>query len=249
MKPEQLAKWKENRKKGMLRFVLVHGVLSFGLPMFVAMTLFRKWGNLNPQLLAISVVGWTLGGATFGAAMWFIQERQLRKAEQAEAECVRWQNNMLTQHQKSAAIAGPCFALRFLVDSENRHHARAQMAGFSDAAIFHRWMNLTWTLREPDAIALLTSYELRLLAQFNLIYESLPWVPMETHPFISDTSQHELNKLTPIATELLRSLENRTRRTGMLPTLSSWWRGLRSIATRTIPTNNPMDRSGGSAAY
>lgn len=155
---------------------------------------------------------------------------------------------MLTREQKAAAIAGPCFALRFLVDSKNRHHARAQMAGFSDAAIFHRWMSLTWTLREPDAIGLLTSSELRLLAQFNMIYESIPWVPIETHPFISETSEGELNKLTPIATELLQSLENRMRRTGKLQMLSSWWTGLRSIATRTMPTNNPMDRSGGSAA-
>ena len=85
MKPEQLVKWKETRKKGMLRFVLVSGVLSFGLPMFVAMTLFRERGNLSPQLLAISVVVWSLAGAVFGAAMWFVQERQLRKSERAEA--------------------------------------------------------------------------------------------------------------------------------------------------------------------
>jgi hypothetical protein len=130
----------------------------------------------------------------------------------------------------------------------NRHNARAQMAGFSDAAIFHRWMSLAWTLREPEAIALLTSKELRLLAEFNEIYESIPWVPIETHPFISDTSEDELNKLTPIATELLQSLENRRRRTSMRRLFSSWWSGLRSSATRTMPTNNPMDRSGGSAA-
>ena len=85
MKPEQLVKWKETRKKGVLRFVLVSGVLSFGLPMFVAMTLFRERGNLSPQLLAISVVVWSLAGAVFGAAMWFFQERQLRKSERAEA--------------------------------------------------------------------------------------------------------------------------------------------------------------------
>ena len=79
---------------------------------------------------------------------------------------MKWRNTMLTQEQKCAAIAGPCFELRFLVDSENRHHARAQMPGFSDAAIFHRWMSLAWTLRDPEAIAILTSKELRLLAEF-----------------------------------------------------------------------------------
>ena len=155
---------------------------------------------------------------------------------------------MLTQEQKSAAIAGPCFALRFLVDTKNRHHARAQMAGFSDAAIFHRRMSIAWTLREPEAIALLTTNELRLLDEFNRIYESIPWVPIETHPFINDSSETELDKLTPIASQLLESLENRLHKTSMRPLWSSWWTWLRSISTRTMPTNNPMNRSGGSAA-
>ena len=155
---------------------------------------------------------------------------------------------MLTQEQQSAAVAGPCFALRFLVDSENRNHARAQMAGFSDAAIFHRWMSLSWTLREPDAIALLTPDEQRLLDEFNAIYESIPWVPIEGHAFISDTSEGELNKLTPIATELLKSLENRTRKTGIRRLWSSWWTWLRCSTSRARPTNYSIDRSGGSAA-
>jgi hypothetical protein len=117
---------------------------------------------------------------------------------------------MLTHEQKSAAIAGPCFALRFLVDPDNRHNAREQMIGFSDGAIFHRWMSLAWTLREPAAIALLTSNELKLLAEFNDIYESIPWVPIENYPFICDTSDDELNRLIPIAKQLLESLENRS---------------------------------------
>ena len=124
-------------------------------------------------------------------------------------------NNMLTEEQRSAAIAGPCFVLRFLVESGNRQYARAQMAGFSDAAIFHRWMSLAWTLREPDAIALLTSNELKLLTEFNAIYDSIPWLPIETHPFISDASEDELTKLIPVATELLQSLETRKRKIGM----------------------------------
>ena len=58
----------------------------------------------------------------------------------------------------------------------------------SDAAIFHRWMSLAWTLRESDVYAILTSKELSLLAEFNVIYDAIPWVPMDTHPFVSDTS-------------------------------------------------------------
>lgn len=147
---------------------------------------------------------------------------------------------MLTREQQSTLIAGPCFALRFLVDSEDRHHARAQMAGFSDAAIFHRRMSLAWTLQDPEAIALLTSSELRLLAEFNAIYDSIPWIPIETHPFISDTTEDELNRLTPIATELLQSLDNRSRKTKLrLLWLSwwAWWAWLCSCKTRVAPSN------------
>ena len=156
---------------------------------------------------------------------------------------------MLTKEQQSVAIAGPCFALRFLVESKNRHNARAQMAGFSDAAIFHRWMSLAWTLREPEAIALLTPKQLTLLEEFNAIYESIPWVPIETHPFISDTSDGELDRLTPIAVELLKSLEvRRSHKNQKRRWLSSLWTWLQHRPNRTMPTNNPMDRSGGSAA-
>lgn len=97
------------------------------------------------------------------------------------------------------------------------------MVVFSDAAIFHRRMSLAWTLQDPEAIALLTPNELRLLAEFNAIYDSIPWIPIETHPFISDTSEDELNRLTPIATELLKSLENRGRESNLRRLWFSWW--------------------------
>ena len=80
MKPQQLEKWKATREKGMLRYVLVTGVLSYGLSMFIAMTFFVHRDDLSAKFIAISAVLWTLGGAVFGAAMWFVFERQFRKA-------------------------------------------------------------------------------------------------------------------------------------------------------------------------
>ena len=80
MKPEQLEKWKETRKKGMLRFVLLRGVLSYGLPMFIAMTFFLHRDDLSPKNIALAAIVWGVGGAVFGIAMWYVQERQLRKA-------------------------------------------------------------------------------------------------------------------------------------------------------------------------
>ncbi len=119
---------------------------------------------------------------------------------------------MLSEEQKCVAIAGACFVLRFLVDPENRQNAQVQMLGYSDAAIFHRWMSLVWTLHEPEARALLTPSQLTLLEEFNAVYESIRWVPVDSHPIMSDTSEGQLNRLAPIATELLKSLESQRRK-------------------------------------
>ena len=129
----------------------------------------------------------------------------------------------LTSEQKRATLLGPCFALDFLVRTASRNVARKQMEGLeglSDAAIFHRWMDLCWTLREPVAIAILTFKEKQQLGEFNAVYAALPWQPIESHPHISEVGDEELSKLLPSAARLLDSLERRTR----LPILKRWWR-------------------------
>ena len=83
------------------------------------------------------------------------------------------------------------------------------MSGFSDAAIFHRWMSLSWTLGDPEAVAILTPNEKQEVDEFYGNFLALPWNPIESHPFISDVSEFELSKLVPTATTLLQSLENR----------------------------------------
>ena len=85
MKPKQLEAWKKSREQGMLRYVLVSGVLSYGLPMFVVMTLMVHRTELSMQNVGLSAVIWTLAGALFGIAMWCIQEWQFRKASDGSA--------------------------------------------------------------------------------------------------------------------------------------------------------------------
>ena len=85
MKPKQLEAWKKSREKGMLHFVLISGVLLYGLPMFVVMTLMVHRTDLSPQNIGISAVIWALAGALFGIAMWYIQEWQFRKASNGSA--------------------------------------------------------------------------------------------------------------------------------------------------------------------
>jgi hypothetical protein len=126
----------------------------------------------------------------------------------------------LTSDRQQAALSGPCFPLRFLVHPETRTVSREQMVGFSDSAIFHRWMDLFWTFREPEAVALLTPEEKGYLAEFNAVYGSLPWRPIESHAHISEVAADDLSKLLPSATRLLYSLERRTRPS----VLRQWWR-------------------------
>jgi hypothetical protein len=121
---------------------------------------------------------------------------------------------MLTSEQKRAALAGPCIALRFLVRPECRPQARQQMEGISDAAIFHRWMDLLWTFRETEAVSLLTQEEKHCLEEFNAVYESLPWQPLKNHPHISEVSDDDLAKLLPSVIRLLSSLEKRIQSVG-----------------------------------
>ena len=136
------------------------------------------------------------------------------------------QNMMLTSEQKRGALLGPCFPLRFLVRIESRSNTRENMKGFSDSAIFHRWMDLFWTLREPDAKALLTPEEIGYLTEFAAAFEALPWRPIESHPHISALADNDLSTLfLPSATRLLESLEKRTRP----PIIKRWWRQVMSM--------------------
>ena len=80
--PKDIQRWEETRKKGKLNYVLINGLLAWGLPMFVVMTFFvmRKRGEpLRADLVAISAVLWTLGGLVFGLTIWTVSEKKYQK--------------------------------------------------------------------------------------------------------------------------------------------------------------------------
>ena len=85
MKPDKLELWKRTREKGILKFVLVNGVLSYGLAMFIAMTLVVHRNELTPRYAALSAVIWAIGGAVFGFLTWHLQESRYRKARGPDA--------------------------------------------------------------------------------------------------------------------------------------------------------------------
>jgi hypothetical protein len=76
MKASEWERWARTRTQGMSRFVLLRGVLAYGLPMFVIMTfLFPHPNFTKPQ----SAMLWLLTGAGYGIAMWLMQEYRYRK--------------------------------------------------------------------------------------------------------------------------------------------------------------------------
>ncbi len=68
--------WAKIRGQGMLRYVLLRGVLFYGIPMFMVMTYLIPHPRIST---AQSVALWALAGAGYGIGMWMVQERRFRK--------------------------------------------------------------------------------------------------------------------------------------------------------------------------
>jgi hypothetical protein len=76
MQAREFDRWARTRGQGMLRYVLLSGVVFYGLPMFLIMTFLIP----HPRLSTVqSALLWLLAGAGYGVAMWLVQERRYRK--------------------------------------------------------------------------------------------------------------------------------------------------------------------------
>ncbi|MET3652913.1 hypothetical protein [Dyella japonica] len=77
MQTREFDRWARIREQGVLRYVLLNGVLFYGLPMFLIMTFVIP----HPRLTVMqSAFLWgALAGAGYGIAMWVVQERRFRK--------------------------------------------------------------------------------------------------------------------------------------------------------------------------
>jgi hypothetical protein len=80
--PKDLKKWEVTRQQGKAKYILLTGVLSWGLPMFVVMTFVvnrRRDETLSTGMIVFSAIMWAVGGALFGWSMWSISEKRYRK--------------------------------------------------------------------------------------------------------------------------------------------------------------------------
>jgi hypothetical protein len=118
---------------------------------------------------------------------------------------------MHTLEQKKQMVLAPCLPLRFLVQAGSREVSRRQMPGMSDSAVFHRLHSLLWTLREPEAIELLSENEQEILARFTRVFESLPWRVIPAYPHISELPDNDLTPLIPTGAQLFDLLQQKVR--------------------------------------
>jgi hypothetical protein len=78
-KPASIRRWEAIRARGMGRYILVHGIASYGLPLFLLMTFVVHREHLSRGFVLGSAAAWALGGALFGWVMWHARDRLYRR--------------------------------------------------------------------------------------------------------------------------------------------------------------------------
>lgn len=75
-------KWQETRKVGKWKYIVLYGMVSWGLFVAILVTLFDVvvgwWTGdwVTWQEVAVHFIGFPLGGLGFGAWMWYVNERK-----------------------------------------------------------------------------------------------------------------------------------------------------------------------------
>lgn len=70
--------WESTRKKGFLNFLLVRGLLLFGLSFTVFQFLIKLLAGNEINILATFISG-IMGGLIYGTSMWYFAERRFKK--------------------------------------------------------------------------------------------------------------------------------------------------------------------------
>ncbi len=81
MKEKEFETWQTTRQQGTFKFILIRGLLSWGLPMFVIMTFIvnRSEREFTALYLAVNAAVWGVAGIAFGALMWHITENRFNR--------------------------------------------------------------------------------------------------------------------------------------------------------------------------
>ena len=70
--------WESTRKKGFLNFLLVRGLLLFGLSFTVFQFLIKLLSGNEINILATFISG-LIGGLIYGISMWYFAEKRFKR--------------------------------------------------------------------------------------------------------------------------------------------------------------------------
>lgn len=81
MKEKEFETWQTTRQQGKFKFILIRGLLSWGIPMFVIMTFIfnRSEREFTTLYLVVNAAIWGVAGIAFGALMWHITENRFNR--------------------------------------------------------------------------------------------------------------------------------------------------------------------------
>jgi len=64
--PKQIEQYHTSREKGFLRFVLVRGILMWGVPMAIFMLVFKTYVQKENPNVGFTIILWLIMGILFG---------------------------------------------------------------------------------------------------------------------------------------------------------------------------------------
>jgi hypothetical protein len=86
MSPRRIVRWKKTRDRGLVHFIVVHGVLLWACGSFALLTLFMFFTELWPRFLAHNVgqplrtiTALVLGGIVWALLVWFWEDWAYRR--------------------------------------------------------------------------------------------------------------------------------------------------------------------------
>jgi Flp pilus assembly protein TadB len=81
--PRSLRHWEITRETGRTKFILIDGILRWGVLMFILMTFCvepQRWHTpLTAKSVIVSACIWIVAGAVFGWLVWMSSERKYKK--------------------------------------------------------------------------------------------------------------------------------------------------------------------------
>jgi hypothetical protein len=80
MGPTSIERWRKKREGGKARYILLTGVLGWGMTMFVVVTFVVNKRPEGFKSILVGLLIWVVCGAGFGWLTWALNEHLYRKA-------------------------------------------------------------------------------------------------------------------------------------------------------------------------